>query len=75
VSESALGEPLFVPLVENGRIVYSESFDAQADRADRTWGRYKRVELSKKVRFYKERFEAMRQREIAAARTELKAES
>ncbi len=68
-SEPPQGEPLFVKLVEQGRIVYRESFDAQADRADRTWGRYRRVELSEKVRSYKERFEAMRQREVAAAKT------
>ncbi|MGH7058641.1 MAG: hypothetical protein ACREFZ_12365, partial [Acetobacteraceae bacterium] len=35
-SETIDGEPLFVPLVEQGRIVYGESFDEQADRADRT---------------------------------------
>src|SRR5262249_4327875 len=41
-SESPPGEPLFVKLVEAGRIVYRESFEQQAERADRTWGRYKR---------------------------------
>lgn len=75
VSEPEHGEPLFVRLVERGRMVYRESFDEQADRADRTWGRYRRVELSERVHEYKERFEAMRQREIAAARAELKAQS
>ena len=34
-------------------------FDEQADRADRTWGRYQRWELSPKVREYQERFRAM----------------
>ena len=48
-SEQIDGEPLFVPLVEQGRIVYRESFDEQADRADRTWGRYTRWVLSPKV--------------------------
>ena len=33
------GEPLFVKLVERGRIVYRETFQEQAARADRTWGR------------------------------------
>src|SRR5262249_19569207 len=71
-SEPPQGEPLFVKLVEGGRIVYGESFDEQADRADRTWGRYKRVELSPLVHDYQERFRAMRVREIKAARERLK---
>jgi nicotinic acid phosphoribosyltransferase len=66
-SEPIDGEPLFVRLVEQGRIVYRESFDEQADRADRTWDRYQQWELSPLVRSYQERFQAMRQREIAAA--------
>ncbi|MBY0524183.1 MAG: hypothetical protein K2R98_12335 [Gemmataceae bacterium] len=71
VSESPPGEPLFVKLVEAGRIVYRERFEEQADRADRTWGRYKRVELSPKIAGYMERFRAMRQEAIAAATREL----
>ena len=67
-SESPQGEPLFVKLVENGRIVYNESFDAQADRAEATWGRYQKVELSPLVRDWQERFRVMRAREIAAVR-------
>ena len=67
------GEPLFVKLVEQGRIVYRESFDEQADRADRTWGRYKRVELSAKIHDYQEHFRAMREREVAAARKRMTA--
>jgi nicotinic acid phosphoribosyltransferase len=67
-SEPPQGEPLFVKLVEAGRIVYRESFDVQADRADRTWGRYRRWELSPKVAGYAERFGAMRAREVAEAR-------
>jgi nicotinic acid phosphoribosyltransferase len=66
VSEPPQGEPLFVKLVENGRIVYRETFEEQAARADRTWGRYKRYELSEKTDGYKRRFEAMRQHEIEA---------
>jgi nicotinic acid phosphoribosyltransferase len=70
-SEPAPGEPLFVQLVRQGRVVYQDSFDEQADRADRTWGRYRRCELSDKVRGYQERFQAMRAREVAAARLRL----
>jgi nicotinic acid phosphoribosyltransferase len=69
VSEPPQGEPLFVKIVENGRVIYRESFEEQAERADRTWGRYKRFELSDKVEGYKRRFGAMRQREIAAKMT------
>jgi nicotinate phosphoribosyltransferase len=70
-SEPPPGEPLFVKLVERGRVVYSEGFEAQADRADRTWGRYRRWELSEKVRAWQERFRAMRRQEVAAARARL----
>lgn len=66
-SEPAQGEALFVNLVENGRVVHRESFEAQADRADRTWDRYKRVELSPVVRDYRDRFRAMREREVQAS--------
>jgi nicotinic acid phosphoribosyltransferase len=72
-SEPPQGEPLFVKLVEDGRIVYRETFDEQADRADRSWGRYKRWELSPKVREYQDRFGAMRAREVAAAKSRLAA--
>jgi nicotinic acid phosphoribosyltransferase len=67
-SEPPQGEPLFVKLVDQGRIVYRESFEEQADRADRTWGHYKRFELSPKIGDYMERFQAMREHEVAAAR-------
>jgi nicotinate phosphoribosyltransferase len=67
-SEPPQGEPLFVKLVEHGRIVYRESFEEQAERADRTWGRYRRYELSDKIAGYKQRFEAMRQHEIERSR-------
>ena len=70
-AEPPPGEPLFVKLVENGRIIYHESFDEQADRADRTWGQFRRVELSEKIRGYMERFQAMREREVAAAKERL----
>jgi nicotinic acid phosphoribosyltransferase len=71
-SEPAQGEPLFVKLVEQGRIVYQESFEDQADRADSTWGRYRRYELSPKVHEYQDRFRAMKTREVAGARKRLR---
>ena len=70
-SEAINGEPLFVRLVENGRVVYHESFADQAARADRTWGRYRKWELSVKVSGYMERFRAMREREVREARERL----
>jgi nicotinic acid phosphoribosyltransferase len=70
-SEPPQGEPLFVKLVENGRIVYQESFEEQADRADRTWGLYRRWQLSPRVQEYQNRFRAMRAREVEAAKKRL----
>ncbi len=70
-SEQLDAEPLFVKLVEQGRIVYRESFQEQAARADRTWGRYRRVELSPLVSEYRRRFNAMRAKEVANARGRL----
>ncbi len=71
-SETPPGEPLFVKLVENGRIVYRESFEDQAARADRTWGRYKRWELSPRVAEWMAKFRAMRAEAVAAARREMR---
>jgi nicotinic acid phosphoribosyltransferase len=70
-SEPARGDLLFVKLVEAGRVVYGESFEAQAERADQTWGQYRRVELSPRVKEYKDRFTAMHDREIQEARRRL----
>jgi nicotinic acid phosphoribosyltransferase len=70
-SEAPQGEALFVKVVEQGRIVYRESFEEQADRADATWGRYRRWELSPKVRETQDRFRIMRTREVAAARARM----
>lgn len=67
-SEPAPGEPLFVKLVDQGNIVYRESFPDQAARADRTWDRYTRWELSPKVQSVMDRFREMRAREVVAAR-------
>lgn len=66
-SESIDGEPLFVKLVEQGRVVYRELFQEQAARADRTWGRYTRWEPSPKVSDYLARFRSMRAKEIVEA--------
>jgi nicotinate phosphoribosyltransferase len=71
VSEPPPGKPLFVKLVEQGRIVYNETFDEQADRADRTWGRYLHWELTPKVQGYLDRFREMREDEIREARARL----
>ncbi|MCI0459991.1 MAG: hypothetical protein L0Z62_23820 [Gemmataceae bacterium] len=70
-SERIDAEPLFVQLVDNGRIVYRESFQDQAARADRTWGGYHRWELSPRVSEYMERFRQMREREVKQARERL----
>jgi nicotinic acid phosphoribosyltransferase len=68
VSETIDGEPLFVKLVSNGRIVYREPFQQQAARSDATWGKYSRVELSPLVKGWMDRFQEMRANEIALAR-------
>jgi len=68
-SEQPQGEPLFVKLIEHGRIVYRESFEEQAERAERTWGRFTRFELSPRIKDFMERFQQMHDREIAEART------
>lgn len=70
-SERIDGEPLFVKLVEQGRVVYRETFQEQAARADKTWGRYTRFELSPVVGGYMDRFRAMRAKEVDAARARL----
>lgn len=67
-SEQIDGEPLFVKLVEQGRVVYAEDFRAQAARAERTWTAYAKWEPSPLVREYLERFRTMRAAEVAAAR-------
>ncbi len=70
-AEQSLGEPLFQRLVENGRIIYDESFAVQADRADATWGRYRRVELSPVVQHSMAQFSTMREEETIAAQKRL----
>src|SRR5215218_4885181 len=51
-SESIDGDPLFVKLVDQGRIVYREPFEEQAVRAAHTWDRYAKWEPSPKVADY-----------------------
>jgi hypothetical protein len=70
-SEAIDGEPLFVRLVEQGRVVYAEGFREQAARADRTWGRFAKWETSPKVTEYMQRFHDMRAAEIAETKTRL----
>lgn len=70
-SEKIDGEPLFVKLVHQGRIVYHEDFDQQADRGDATWGKYKKFVLSPLVQEWQERFQAMRAAEVAGAQKRL----
>jgi nicotinic acid phosphoribosyltransferase len=70
-SERIDGEPLFVKLVDGGRVVYAEDVRAQAARAEATWGRYRRWETSPLLAEYLDRFRAMRGAEVAAARARL----
>jgi nicotinic acid phosphoribosyltransferase len=70
-SENIEGEPLMVKLVEQGRVVYRESFAEQAARADRTWGRYTKWEPSPLVGEYLKRFQTMRAAEVSAAKQRL----
>ncbi len=70
-SEEIDGEPLLVKLVHQGRILYREDFRQQAARAENTWDRYTKWELSEKVADYMQRFRTMRTREVAAAKERL----
>ena len=70
-SERIDGDPLFVKLVDQGRVVYAEDYRDQAARAERTWGRYSRWETSPLVADHLARFNAMRTAEVAAARARL----
>jgi nicotinic acid phosphoribosyltransferase len=74
-SEAIVGEPLFVKLVDQGRIVWNEPFEQQAARADATWEQYTRWELSPQVAQTMARFQAMRQTEIQQARLALQTET
>ncbi len=72
-AEAMDGEPLYVKLVEQGRIVYQESFDDQRARAEATWNRYQRWEMSPQVAETMHRFREMRKQEVEQARAELAA--
>lgn len=67
VAEPPPGEGLMIKLVDQGRIVYRETFQEQAARARQTWGRFRRVTLSPHVKADMNRFNVMRQTEVAAA--------
>lgn len=69
-SETVEGEPLFVKLVDQGRIVDPEDmcFPVQAARCNDTWNRYTRYELSPRINDWTQRFQAMRQEAQARAR-------
>ncbi len=71
-SETIDGEPLFVNLVKQGRVVYAEDFRLQAARAEQTWGRYTRWQASPLLADHLKRFQAMRAAEVAAARERLR---
>lgn len=72
-SETIDGTPLFVKLVDNGRIVYNESYEVQAARAEATWGQYTSYELSPVIAGYMDTFRSMREEERTEARTRLTA--
>jgi nicotinate phosphoribosyltransferase len=74
-SEQIDGDPLFVKLVEQGKVVYAESFREQAARAERTWNRYAKWEASPLVADHLRRFREMRVTEIAAAKQRLVTEN
>lgn len=74
-SEEVDGIPLFVKLVDQGRIVHHESFFDQADRADETWGQYDKVVLSDLVNDWKATFAEKRANEIEQARARLSSDT
>lgn len=61
------GEPLFIKLVENGRIINPEDMDfaPQAERASRTWGKYKGYTLSPLIAEWQSTFKRMRDDAVA----------
>lgn len=65
------GEALYHQLVRKGRIVYNETFQEQAARSDRTWGKYTNVELSPTISDYMRIYREKRAVERAAAREAL----
>ncbi|NLD39331.1 MAG: hypothetical protein GX654_20945 [Desulfatiglans sp.] len=65
-TEEIDGIPLFVKLVEKGKIINPEDMDfmAQTARANRTWGRYRGFTLSPKITEWKALFNEMKQKAI-----------
>ncbi len=64
------GKPLFIKLVEDGRIINPEdmNFKAQAERANKTWGKYRGFTLSQKIKEWKGIFEEMRQKAVSGVK-------
>lgn len=69
-SEEIDGDPLYVQLVKQGRIVNPEdmNFKVQAERANATWGKYKKFEFSPLISQWKTKFSAMREEAQARAK-------
>lgn len=61
-TETIDGEPLYIKLVEQGRIINPEdmNFRLQAERANHTWGKYKSYKYSPKITDWKNKFDKMR---------------
>jgi hypothetical protein len=55
-----------VQLVKNGRIVYDESYVDQGKRAEATWGKYTRFELSPLLQSHIDTYNGMRAHEREA---------
>ncbi len=68
-SESIDGRPLFVKLVEKGRIINPEDMDfrTQAQRADRTWNKYRSFKLSPEITKWKGIFREMKKKAVIRA--------
>jgi nicotinate phosphoribosyltransferase len=65
-TEDIDGIPLFVKLVENGKIINPEDMDfkAQAERANKTWKKYRGFTLSPKITEWKALFTEMKQEAV-----------
>lgn len=66
-SEDIDGTPLFIKLVENGKIINPEDMDfqAQAKRANKTWNKYKGFALSPQIKEWKAVFEEMKKKAVS----------
>ena len=66
-NEEIGGKPLFVKLVENGRIINPEdmNFMVQAKRANETWKKYRGFTLSPQIKEWKRLFEDMKKKAIS----------